>query len=233
MLYKNRILRNLPPKESRLIVPHLKPVLLIKDRVLYEAGERLKEVYFPENALTSYLAGTAEGGSIEVCVVGNEGIVGLSSLLSGRTVFHAVVQIPGPAHAIRCDVLRKEFGRCDVVHRTILRYTSATLVQLAQTAVCNKFHSIQERFSRWLLMAQDRVANNEIPMTQDSMARTLGSRRASISGVAGALQRKGVIRYNRGVISILDRKSLESEACECYQTIVAAHESSHSDKSRP
>jgi CRP-like cAMP-binding protein len=135
-----------------------------------------------------------------------------------------VVQVPGQAYSISSDFLRKEFGRCDVVHHILLRYTGALLIQLAQTAVCNKFHSIDQRFCRWLLMATNRIRTNDIPMTQDAMARILGSRRASISGVAGALQKKGIIQYNRGVISILNPKALEAECCECYQTIVAAYE---------
>jgi CRP-like cAMP-binding protein len=232
MVYKNRILRALPPKESRLIVPQLKPVLLAKDLVLYEPGTRIKRVYFPDDALISYLSGTADGESIEVSVVGNEGVVGLSALLSDRTTFRATVQIPGRAYEIASEFLKKEFVRCDVIHRTLLHYTNAFITQLAQTGVCNRFHSTQERFSRWLLMVHDRIGRNQIPMTQDGMARILGSRRASISGVAGAFQKRGVIQYNRGAIAIVDRKSLESEACECYQTIVAAHDSSHSGKLR-
>jgi CRP-like cAMP-binding protein len=110
------------------------------------------------------------------------------------------------------------------VHHVLLRYTSVLLIQLAQTAVCNKFHSIDKRFSRWLLTAHDRTASNEIPMTQEGLARILGSRRASVSGVAAAFQRKGLLQYKRGVIKILDRRSLESNVCECYHTISAAYD---------
>jgi CRP-like cAMP-binding protein len=224
--FKNRILKGLPARESRILVPHLRSVWLAKDHVVSEAGERIREVFFPDEALISYLSGTSDGESIEVCAVGNEGVVDLGGLLSQRTALRAVVQIPGHAYMISSELLRKEFIRCDIVHHVLLHYTGALLTQLAQTAVCNKFHGIHQRFCRWLLMAHDRIRSTEIPMTQDAMARLLGSRRASISGVAGALQRKGVIRYNRGVISILDRRALESECCECYQTIVAAHEHS-------
>ncbi len=220
----NKILKALPARESRIILPELKQVWLAKDHVLSEAGERGKEVIFPDQALISYLSGTSDGESIEVCVVGNEGAVDLGALLSQRTAFRAVVQVPGHAYVISSDFLRREFGRCDVVHRIMLHYTGALLVQLAQTAVCNKFHPIDQRFCRWLLMANDRIRSNDIPMTQDGMARILGIRRASISGVAGPLQRKGSIRYTRGVISIIDRKSLEADCCECYQTIVTAHD---------
>ena len=222
--HRNHILKKLPERESRLLAPHLKPSMLAKDAVLYEAGERIKQVYFPEEAMVSCLSGTADGESIEVCVVGNEGIVGVTSLFENVTAFHAVVQIPGLAYAVGCDFLQTEFGRCDVVHRVLLRYTNALLLQLSQTAVCNKFHSVEERFCRWLLTAQDKATVDSIPMTHDALARVLGTRRASISGAAAAFQRSGAIRYERGTISILNRKQLEEDSCECYEAITKAYE---------
>lgn len=224
VIYKNRILKGLSPKEGRAILPHLKQVWLAKDRVLSEAGERAKHVFFPDEALISYVSGTSEDESIGVSVVGNEGLVALDGLLVRRAAFRAVVQIPGRAYVISADFLKREFGRCDMIHHGVLNYLGALMIQLAQTAVCNKFHSMDARFRRWLLMANDRIRKDDIPMTQDAMARILGSRRASVSEVAGTLQRRGIIRYRRGVISILDRKSLEKECCECYPIIVAAHE---------
>jgi len=222
--HRNHILKKLPERESRLLAPHLKPSMLAKDAVLYEAGERIKQVYFPEEAMVSCLSGTADGESIEVCVVGNEGIVGVTSLFENVTAFHAVVQIPGLAYAVSCEFLQTEFGRCDVVHRVLLRYTNALLLQLSQTAVCNKFHSVEERFCRWLLTAQDKATVDSIPMTHDALARVLGTRRASISGAAAAFQRSGAIRYERGTISILNRKQLEEDSCECYEAITTAYE---------
>jgi CRP-like cAMP-binding protein len=227
--HRNHILKGLPPRESRLLAPHLKPVMLAKDAVLYEAGERIRQVYFPEEAMVSCLLGTADGESIEVCVVGNEGIVGITSLFENVTAFHAVVQIPGRAYAVSCDFLQTEFGRCDVVHRILLRYTNTLLLQLSQTAVCNKFHSVEERFCRWLLTAQDKTTINSVPMTHDALARVLGTRRASISGAAAAFQRDGAIRYERGTISILNRKRLEEGTCECYEVIAAAYAPSGSE----
>ena len=221
--HRNRILKGLPPRETRLLAPHLRPLLLAKEDVLYEAGQRIKQVYFPEEAMISCLSVTAEGESIEVCVVGNEGIIGITSLFENVTAFRAVVQIPGRAYAVSCDFLQTEFGRCDVVHRVLLRYTNALLVQLSQTAVCNKFHSVEERFCRWLLTAHDKSPVRSIPMTHDALARVLGTRRASISGAAATFQRRGAIRYERGTISILSRQQLEADACECYETITAAH----------
>jgi len=221
--HRNYILRGLPAKESQLLAPHLRPLMLAKDVVLYEAGQRIKQVYFPEEAMISYLSGTSDGESIEVCVVGNEGVIGITSLFENVTAFQAVVQIPGRAYAVNCEFLQTEFGRCDVVHRVLLRYTNSMLLQLSQTAVCNKFHTVEERFCRWLLTAQDKAANHSIPMTHDALARVLGTRRASISGAAAAFQRSGAIRYERGTISILERKQLEADACECYALIAAAH----------
>jgi CRP-like cAMP-binding protein len=197
--------------------------VLSKDAVLYEAGQRIKEVYFPEQAMISYVAGTSDGETIEVGVVGNEGLVGIGSLMEGFTEFRAVVQIPGHAYAVNYDFLRREFSRCDVINRVLMHYTKGLLVQVGQIAVCNKFHSVEERFCRWLLMAVDKTSGQSIPMTQEALARVLGTRRASVSGVAGEFQRKGSIRYTRGTISILNRKQLESEVCECYETISAAH----------
>ena len=221
--HRNRILKELPARESDLLAPHLKSMMLAKDAVLYEAGVRIKQVFFPEEAMISYLSGTSDGESIEVGVVGNEGVIGISSLFENITAFRAVVQIPGLAYSVSCEFLQTEFGRCDVVHRALLRYTNALLVQLSQTAVCNKFHSVNERFCRWLLTAHDKTSIQPIPMTQDALARVLGTRRASISGAAGAFQRSGAIRYERGSISILNRRKLEADACECYGVIAAAH----------
>ena len=218
----NRILKSLPPKEQRILILQLKPVVLTKGSVIYEAGAQITQVYFPETSMVSYLSGTSEGETIEVCIVGNDGIVGLASLLSDSTAFRAAVQITGNAYSLSHDLLRKEFKRCEVLHRILLEYTNSLLVQVAQTAVCNKFHSVEERFCRWLLMASDRIDSNQIPMTQDAMARVLGSRRASVTVVAVILQRKGAIRYSRGVVDILDRKYLEAAACECYETMAAA-----------
>jgi CRP-like cAMP-binding protein len=220
---KNRILKALPPKEYRVIAPQLRPVDLAQGAVLYEAGEQITDVYFPDEAAVSYFSGTADGETIEVCVIGNEGVVGIASILGDSAAFHAVVQLPGRAYSVKRDFLRREFKRCDTLHRVLLNYTNALLVQIAQTAVCNKFHSVEQRFCRWLLMANDRSVSDQVRLTQDALARVLGSRRASVSVVASAFQKKGAIRYSHGVIRILDRKSLENASCECYETIFTAN----------
>jgi CRP-like cAMP-binding protein len=220
---KNRILKALPAKEYRLISQHLKSVTLARGTVLYEAGERIREVYFPDDAMISYLSGTAEGESLEVSIIGPEGVVGIASILGDSTAFRAVVQIPGCAYSMKRELLRKEFRRYEGLHRVLLQYTNALIVQLAQTAVCNKFHSVEERFCRWLLMAHDRSSAGTLPMTQEALARVLGSRRASVSVVAGGFQKSGAIQYRRGVMRILDRRQLQAETCECYEIISAAY----------
>jgi len=220
---KNRILKALPSKDYRIIAPHLKPISLSKGIVLYEVGEKIGDVFFLEDGMVSYLSGTSDGETLEVSVVGNEGVVGIASILGDSTAFRCVVQIGGRAYSLKRDILRREFKRCEGLNRVLLHYTNALVVQVAQTAVCNKFHSVEERFCRWLLMAHDRSASDTFPMTQEEVARVLGSRRASVSVVAAGFQKRGAIRYSRGVIRILDRKYLESSSCECYETIAAAH----------
>jgi CRP-like cAMP-binding protein len=220
----NRILKALPAKDLKIISALLKSIVLAKDTVLYEQGERISNVFFPEDALTSVFSATSEGETIEVSLIGNEGIVGIAALFADSAAFRAVVHVPGVAYSMSKEALRREFKRSEAFHRILLHYTNALLVQIAQTAVCNKFHSVQERFCRWLLMAHDRVPGNELHLTQDALARVLGSRRASVSVVAGEFQRDGAIRYSRGLIHIIDRKPLEAASCECYHTISGAHD---------
>jgi CRP-like cAMP-binding protein len=198
-------------------------VNLAQGAVLYQAGESINDLYFPEDAAISYVSGTSEGETLEVCAIGNEGVVGISSILADAAAFRAIIQLPGTAYRIRRDILQREFRRCETLHRILLHYTNALLVQIAQTAVCNKFHSVEERFCRWLLMAHDRSVGDHVPLTQEALARILGSRRASVSVTASGFQKKEVIKYSRGVIHILNRAHLEDASCECYQTISAAH----------
>jgi CRP-like cAMP-binding protein len=219
----NRILKALPPQESRSIAPHLKLVELNQDAVLHETGEVISEVYFPENATISYFSNTAEGETLEVSVIGNEGVVGVASIFAQSASFRSVVQLPGRAYCIRRDVLRREFRHSEILRHLLLNYMNALLVQVAQNAVCNKFHSVEERFCKWLLMARERSISDRLPLTQEALARVLGSRRASVSVAASFFQQKGAIRYSRGVIHILDRKHLEAATCECYGIINGVH----------
>ncbi|MBI4471203.1 MAG: Crp/Fnr family transcriptional regulator [Acidobacteria bacterium] len=235
---KNRILQALPAKEYRTLAPHLRRVELRKGMVLYEPGHGVRQCYFPENALVSFLSGTAEGETIEVCVTGNEGVVGITFLFAETAPLRgerserkpdraqpvtAVIQIAGSALSVPAEIIKQEFSRCDTVHNLLLCYTHAVLIQIAQTAVCNKFHLIEQRLCRWLLMAQDRIGDATLAVTQDTLARILGSRRASVTVVAGGLQKRGLITYYRGKVTIKDRKRLQTVACECYETIHAAY----------
>lgn len=223
---KNRILEALPAKERRLLSLQLSPINLARAAVLFEPGDIPEYVYFPIEAMVSYLSSTAAGQSIEVGLVGNEGVVGIATLFGNTTAFRAVVQVAGSAMRISRASLKREFSQSDGLRDTLLQYANALLTQIAQTAVCNKFHDIEARFCRWLLMAHDRLASSELVITHEAFARILGTRRASITIVAGRLQDAGAIRYSHGVVTILNRSILEKVACECYQIIVAAHSDS-------
>jgi len=220
---KNSILAALPAHDLQLMTAALTPVELERDAVLYEAGQPLSHVYFPVGSLVSYLSSTAKGQTVEVCTVGNEGMVGAASLGSGIAVFQAVVQISGGAYQMSSAALRKVVRRSDVLNDQLLQYTSALLFHVAQTAMCNKFHTVQQRLARWLLLGQVQSDSNHLTLTQDALARLLGTRRASVSVVASGLQTAGLISYHRSVIRILDRIGLESIACECYSSIARAY----------
>ena len=219
----NRILDSLPSKERRQLSQQTTTVHLSRSTVLFESGDAPEFVYFPVDALVSYLSSTAAGQSIEVGLVGNEGVVGIATLFGNTTAFRAVVQISGAAIRVNRLALKREFQACDAVREVLLGYANSLLTQVAQTAVCNKFHNTDARFCRWLLMAHDRSGANQLAITHDSIARILGTRRASITICAGKLQKAGAIRCTRGVTTILNRSILEAAVCECYETIVAAH----------
>jgi CRP-like cAMP-binding protein len=222
-MMNNHILRSLPKRELKLLAPQLQPINLEKGAVLYDAAQPLTHVYFPAGCMASYLSGTAESRTIDVCVVGSEGMVGGPGMLAEAAAFLTTVQIGGNAFRMAADALWSEFKRCEGLHSALLNYTNALLVQVAQTAVCNKFHSVEQRFCRWLLLAADRSQAKELPFTQDELARILGTRRASVTVVAGVMQKAGLIRYSRGTIRILDSVHLKEEACECYEVIADAY----------
>ena len=221
---KNRVLEALPAKERRVVAVQMTEVNLPRSAVLFDAGDSPEYVYFPTGAMVSFLSSTADGQSIEVGLVGNEGVVGIATVFGNVAAFRAVVQIGGLCLRMNRSALKREFQRSDAIREVLLEYANALLIQIAQTAVCNKFHNIEARFCRWLLLAHDGSASNLLTITHDAIARILGTRRASITIVAGKLQKAGAIRYSRGVITILDRAALKRTVCECYETIVAAHE---------
>jgi len=219
----NRILEALPATEYRRLAPQLKFVSLSQGTILYDVGQQLRDIYFPIDCVVSCLSNTSDRETLEICIIGNEGVVGIPAVFAETTAFRGVVQLAGRAYTIERDLLRRELKRSESLYRLFMMYTNALLVQIAQTAVCNNFHSVEKRFCRWLLMAHDRSPGDEVPLTQEALARVLGSRRASVSVTASAFRRKGAIEYSRGVIRIRDRSALESASCQCYQAISAAH----------
>jgi CRP-like cAMP-binding protein len=189
---------------------------------LYESGEQLKHVYFPTTSIVSLLYVMKDGASAEIAVVGNEGILGISLFMGGETTpSRAIVQSAGFGYRLKARYLKEEFHRAGPVMYLLLRYTQALITQMAQTAVCNRHHSIEQQLCRWLLLSLDRLASYELSMTQELIANMLGVRREGVTEAAGNLQRDGVIRYSRGRITVLDRERLEQIVCECYAVVKA------------
>jgi CRP-like cAMP-binding protein len=192
---------------------------------LYEPGEELSHVYFPTTAIVSLLYVMEDGASAEIAVVGNEGIVGIALFMGGGTVPNrAVVQSAGHAYRLKGWVLKREFDRFGgrrhgTLHPLLLRYTMALLTQMAQTAVCNRHHTVDQQLCRWLLLSLDRLPSNELHMTQELIANMLGVRREGVTEAAGRLQSAGLIHYSRGRITVLDRPGLEARVCECYEVV--------------
>ncbi|HXJ94289.1 MAG TPA: Crp/Fnr family transcriptional regulator [Terriglobia bacterium] len=216
----NKILLSLPDDEYGQIRAHLEFVQLEPHHVLHEPGEKLRFAYFFNSGLASLLAATREGKAVEAGVVGSEGIVG-TALAVGllRTPLRAVVQIGGDGFKINGTALQARFRTLPELQMRLSRYAVLQGMQAAQTAACNRLHELRRRFARWILMAQDRVNAGTLPLTHDFLANMLGTDRPSVSRAASALQNRKVIRYSRGVVEILDRKRLESCACECYRII--------------
>lgn len=216
----NRILGGLSRKEYARIAPDLQHVTLKADQVLYEPGGMMQWAYFPDTASVSILSQAESGTSIEVSLVGSEGVIGIPIVL--RTLklpYRVVVQGPGTAWRMKADVLRKEFDRCGPLHELLLHYVHTLLVQLAQSSACNQFHTTRQRLSRWLLASQDLRGSSELRSTQEFLSQMLGVNRGSVNQAAGSLQRAGLIRYHRGRITVLNRSGLETTACECYRMI--------------
>jgi CRP-like cAMP-binding protein len=187
---------------------------------LYESGGRLQHVYFPTTSIVSLLYVMEDGASAEIAVVGNEGILGISLFMGGETTpSRAVVQSAGFGYRLRSQLLKQEFNRTGAVMHLLLRYTQALITQMAQTAVCNRHHSVEQQLCRWLLLSLDRLDSPDLTMTQELIANMLGVRREGVTEAAGNLQRDGLIRYSRGRISVLDRPGLEKAVCECYGVV--------------
>jgi CRP-like cAMP-binding protein len=189
-------------------------------QVLYESGGKLQEVYFPTTSIISLLYVMRDGASAEIAVVGCEGILGISLFMGGETTpSRAIVQSEGYAYRLKAGLLKTEFDRGGEVMHLLLRYTQALITQMAQTAACNRHHGVDQQLCRWLLLSLDRLPANQLSMTQQLIANMLGVRREGVTEAAGKLQRAGIIRCSRGRITVLDRKRLEGEVCECYQVV--------------
>ncbi|MFN0302544.1 MAG: Crp/Fnr family transcriptional regulator [Burkholderiales bacterium] len=218
--FENRLLAVLPPLESGRLRAHLELVHMPFGEVVYESGSKQDYVYFPTTAIVSLLYVTENGSSSEIALVGNEGMVGVVLFMGGETTpSRAVVQSDGYAYRMPGHLLRGEFNRAEVLQQLLLRYTQALLTQMAQTAVCNRHHSLDQQLCRLLLMSLDRLPSNELVMTQESIANMLGVRREGVTEAAGKLQNLDVIRYSRGRITVIDRLGLEAHACECYDVV--------------
>ncbi len=217
---QNHLLAALPADECARLFPHLELVPMPLGDVLYEPGIQMRHVYFPTTSIVSLLYVMEDGASAEIAVVGNEGIVGVSLFMGGETTpSRAVVQSAGHAYRLKGQLLKDEFYRAGPMQRLLLRYTQALLTQMAQTAVCNRHHSLDQQFCRWLLLSLDRLASNELTMTQELIANMLGVRREGVTEAAGHVQKAGLIEYHRGRISVLDRPGLEARSCECYAVV--------------
>ena len=215
---QNSLLKALPREDYKCLLPHLKTIALNLDEVIYESEEVVKQIYFPLRGVISLVKATENGATVEVGVVGREGMVGTPVLLGGRkSLYKAVVQTSGEALVIDAKTLVKEFDNCGKLQALLHSYLLGWLVQVTQSVVCTRFHTAEKRFCRWLLMMHDRVGKDEFALTQKTIARMLGIRRPGVSEIASKLMRKGLIRYSRGRMAILDRKLLEETACECYQ----------------
>ena len=189
-------------------------------KVLYEPGARLSYVYFPTTAIVSLLYVMEDGASAEIAVVGHEGIVGISLFMGGdSTTNRAIVQSAGKGFRLKANLMLQEFNRAGPVLHLLLRYTQALITQMAQTAVCNRHHSLDQQLCRWLLLSLDRLETNELVMTQELIANMLGVRREGVTEAAGQLQKAGLIQYQRGHITVLDRDGLEARTCECYAVV--------------
>ena len=217
---QNHLLTALPAASYERLLPHLEPVPLDLGWAVYESGSQQGYVYFPTDGIVSLLYVMRDGSSAEIAVVGNEGVVGIALFMGGEsTPSRAVVQSAGYACRLNGSLLKREFDRGGPLQVLLLRYTQALITQMAQTAVCNRHHTVEQQLCRWLLLSLDRLPANELTMTQELIANMLGVRRRGVTEAAGKLQAEGLIHYSRGKITVLDRPMLEARVCECYAVV--------------
>jgi CRP-like cAMP-binding protein len=217
---RNHLFHSIPPAEWEKILPHIEAVDLPLGKVLYEPGSKMSHVYFPSSAIVSLLYALENGSSAEIAIVGNEGVVGIAIFMGGEsTSSRAVVQSAGKGYRIKSNIVLEEFNRSGALMHLLLRYTQALITQMSQTAVCNRHHTLDQQFCRWLLLSLDRLTSNELVMTQELIANMLGVRREGVTEAALKVQKAGLIKYTRGRITILDRLGLEKRTCECYNVV--------------
>ena len=216
----NKLLKAFPDESRSRILPELKLVDLPLGKVIYDSGQKVSNVYFPIDSIISLLYIMEDGSSAEISVVGNEGMVGIAVFMGGEsTPNRTIVQSSGHAYQLPASLLREEFNKMQAIRMMLLRYTQTLIAQMAQTAVCNRHHSIDQQLCRWLLLSLDRLPTNNLTMTQELIANMLGVRREGVTEAAGKLQSKGVITYKRGHITVVNREKLEELCCECYEVV--------------
>jgi|SRR5579859_6887341 len=217
---KNALLAALPAADYHRLLPHLEPVFLPLGWSVYEAGGKMDHVFFVTEGIVSLLYVMENGASAEIAITGSEGLIGISLFMGGEsTPSRAVVQSAGQAYKLPAKLLKQEFERGGELQHLLLRYTQALITQMAQTAVCNRHHTVEQQLCRWLLLSIDRLPTNELRMTQELIANMLGVRREGVTEAAGHLQNAGIISYQRGHITVLDRPKLEERVCECYAVV--------------
>jgi len=220
MSMNNQLLDALSEAERKRLRPRLELVDMPLGEVVYESGRHIDYVYFPTTCIVSLLYVLENGASAEIAVVGHEGVVGISIFMGGETTpSRAVVQSAGKAYRLPGPAMKEEFTRGRAMQHLMLRYTQSLITQMAQTAVCNRHHSVDQQLCRWLLLSIDRLPSPEITMTQELIANMLGVRREGVTEAAGKLQKAGVISYRRGHIKVLNRPKLEKMSCECYEVV--------------
>jgi CRP-like cAMP-binding protein len=217
---QNHLLAALPEADYARLLPDLELIPMPLGWAVYESGGRMSYLYFPTTSIVSLLYVMESGASAEIAITGNEGLVGISLFMGGEsTPSRAVVQSAGNGYRLRASVLKREFALGGILQHLALRYTQALITQMAQTAVCNRHHALDQQLCRWLLLSLDRTQGNELLMTQELIANMLGVRREGVTEAAGKLQEHGLIEYSRGHIKVLDRPGLEKRVCECYAVV--------------
>ncbi len=227
----NRILSAIPEEEYGRILPHLTPVRLPRGKVLWDGGDVIRDAYFVAGGMLSLLSTTGEGSTIEVGMIGSEGLAGIAAVLGFEVApYGVVVQIPAPALRVKVDALRREFARGGRLQLLLLRYTHALLTQVSQSASCNRFHTVEERLCRWLLISRDRAESDTLPLTQEFLSHMLGVRRSGVTVAGGVLEQAGFLTHSRGQVVVKDAEGLAGVSCECIRALEEEYEGFVGDK---